>query len=161
MYEFLCVSGVFSDRNSILAKSLVIQGHRALTCTSGGSESGFRAWMPQLCHRGVRAACRLCLGLWLSVAVCPLRVKARRTQASRKLKGVDDEDAAMGTVALVSDVGVFSCSVNIQSTSADSSLAPPSPRPCGQLGRQLRGDFLWVLPLPLSEPMVSPLPGPC
>lgn len=60
-----------------------------------------------------------------SVLISPLRMKARRKQAARRLKGMDDEDTVMGTVALVSDVGVFSCSVNVHSTSPDSCSAFP------------------------------------
>ena len=43
-----------------------------------------------------------------SAPVSSLRVKARRKQAATRPEGVDDEDPVMGTVAWVSDAGVFS-----------------------------------------------------
>lgn len=90
-----------------------------------------------------------------STLLSSLRVKRRRRQAARTPKGMDDEDPVMGTVAWVSDVGVFSRG-GVLGRSAQrvqtqllriscSSLAPWA----GQ-----RVDFLSVLPLHLPAPVV-------
>lgn len=74
---------------------------------------------------------------------------------------MDEEDAVMGTIALVSDVGLFTPCERPFNESRQLLSISPNPLLCGQLGRQPGVDFLWVLPLPRSEPMVSPLPYAC
>uniref|UniRef100_A0A452SGX2 Ig-like domain-containing protein n=1 Tax=Ursus americanus TaxID=9643 RepID=A0A452SGX2_URSAM len=74
-----------------------------------------------------------------SVLVSPLRVKARRKQASGSREGLDDEDPVMGTVAWVSDAGVPSRSwgalgLSTRSPDGASSISPP-PAPPWSPGR--------------------------
>lgn len=100
--KFLCVSEVLSDGNSILAKCLVTQGYRVLTCMSGVSLSLVPGSGCLSCITREWGQCaHLCLShSCCSVLISPLRMKAHRKQAARRLKGRDDEDAVMGTIAL-------------------------------------------------------------
>ena len=117
MCKFSCVSGVFSDGNSVLAKVLVIQEVEALTCTSGRPPSPVpgsgclscltREWGQPAYLCPSHPGCSFFSSLTLFSS---LRVKALRKQAARRPEGVDSEDPVMGTIAWVSDVGVFSCS---------------------------------------------------
>lgn len=94
----------------------------------------------------------------------PLRVKARRKQASGSREGLDDEDPVMGTVAWVSDAGVLSCSWGVCWACpfrVQMGLpAFPHPLLCpGLLEERLGVDLPSVLHLHLPEPVAlwSPL----